>query len=159
MGVDIMAIDLSNQFKGADSFHKTEPINPIAKVDKAAKVAKVEVTDSVSGQPINASRLLTTSKLSNESDLSAKNLDKIENAQKDKKPDGTTGMSASKDINKIINRNTIAEFGFYESTNKIIIKIKDKNTNEIIKEIPSEKALELLEKALEFAGLLVDEKR
>ena len=68
-------------------------------------------------------------------------------------------MSASKDINKIINRNTIAEFGFYESTNKIIIKIKDKNTNEIIKEIPSEKALELLEKALEFAGLLVDEKR
>jgi len=148
-----MAIDLSNQFKGADSFHKTEPIKPIAKVDKAVKVAKVEVTDSVSGQPINAS------KLSNESDLSAKNLDKIENAQKDKKPDGTTGMSASKDINKIINRNTIAEFGFYESTNKIIIKIKDKNTNEIIKEIPSEKALELLEKALEFAGLLVDEKR
>ena len=37
--------------------------------------------------------------------------------------------------------------------------IKDKETDEVIKEIPSEKALKMLEKAWEIAGILVDEKR
>ena len=39
------------------------------------------------------------------------------------------------------------------------ITIKDKETDEVIKEIPSEKALKMLEKAWEIAGILVDEKR
>ena len=64
-----------------------------------------------------------------------------------------------KDIQKVINRNTIAEFGYNEPTNRITIKIKDKDTDEVIKEIPSEKALEILAKAWELAGILVDEKR
>jgi len=153
MGVDIMAIELSSQVKGTDSFHKTEPMKSIV------KVTKVEATDSGLEQPVNTRRLLSTSKLPNENDQTVNKLDNKEKLLLDKKPGAATGMSASKDINKIINRNTVAEFGFYESTNKIIIKIRDKNTNEIIKEIPSEKALELLEKAIEFAGMLVDEKR
>ena len=64
-----------------------------------------------------------------------------------------------KDIQKVINRNIIAEFGYNEPTNRITIKIKDKDTDEVIKEIPSEKALEMLAKAWELAGILVDEKR
>lgn len=64
-----------------------------------------------------------------------------------------------KDIQKVINRNTIAEFGYNEPTNRITIKIKDKDTDEVIKEIPSEKALEMLAKAWELAGIPVDEKR
>lgn len=66
---------------------------------------------------------------------------------------------AAKDINRKINNNTIAEFGYHEATRRITIKIKDKDTDEVIKEIPSEKALELLEKAWELAGIMVDEKR
>lgn len=65
----------------------------------------------------------------------------------------------AKEVNKKINRNTIAEFGYNEPTNRFTIKIKDKDTQEIIKEIPSEEALKLLEKAWEIAGILVDEKR
>ena len=61
--------------------------------------------------------------------------------------------------NKIINRNTVAEFGYNEPTNRITIKIKDRDTDEVIREIPSEKALKMLEKAWEIAGILVDEKR
>ncbi len=68
-------------------------------------------------------------------------------------------MKDVNEFNKIINQNTIAEFGYNEPTNRITIKIKDKETNEVIKEIPSEKALEMLAKAWELAGLLVDEKR
>lgn len=64
-----------------------------------------------------------------------------------------------KDIQKVINHNTVAEFGYNEPTNRITIKIKDKDTDEVIKEIPSEKALEMLAKAWELAGIIVDEKR
>lgn len=68
-------------------------------------------------------------------------------------------MKDVNEINKIINNNTVAEFGYNEPTNRITIKIKDKETNEVIKEIPSDKALEMLAKAWELAGLLVDERR
>lgn len=68
-------------------------------------------------------------------------------------------MKNINDFNKIINHNTVAEFGYNEPTNRITIKIKDKETDEVIKEIPSEKALEMLARAWELAGILVDEKR
>ena len=68
-------------------------------------------------------------------------------------------MKDISEINKVINQNTIAEFGYNEPTNRVTIKIKNKETDEVIKEIPSEKALEMLAKAWELAGLLVDEKR
>lgn len=64
-----------------------------------------------------------------------------------------------KDINKKINNNTIAEFGMHEGTNRIMIKLKNKDTDEIIKEFPAEKTLDLIQKAWELAGILVDEKR
>lgn len=68
-------------------------------------------------------------------------------------------MKDVKNINKIINNNTVAEFGYNEPTKRITIKIKDKETDEVIREIPSEKALEMLAKAWELAGIMVDEKR
>lgn len=74
------------------------------------------------------------------------------------KPQNAT-MKDFNAINKLINRNTVAEFGYNEPTNRITIKIKDKETDEVIKEIPSEKALEMLAKVWELAGMLVDEKR
>jgi len=41
----------------------------------------------------------------------------------------------------------------------VTIKVFDKETEEIIREIPPEKTLEMIEKMWELAGLLVDEKR
>lgn len=64
-----------------------------------------------------------------------------------------------KDIGKVLNENTVAEFGVYEPMNRITITIKDKETGEVLKEIPSEKMLKVFEKACELAGILVDEKR
>jgi len=77
----------------------------------------------------------------------------------DDKKRGEATMKDVNEINKLINHNTVAEFGYNEPTNRITIKIKDKDTDEVIKEIPSEKALEMLARAWELAGLLVDEKR
>ena len=79
-------------------------------------------------------------------------------AQKEQQKQASS-MADVKDIRKVLNNNTIAEFGYNEPTNRITIKIKDKDTNEVIKEIPSEKALEMLAKAWELAGIMVDERR
>ena len=55
--------------------------------------------------------------------------------------------------------NSVAQFGIHEGTNRITIKIVDKDTKEVIKELPPEKTLDMIAKAWELAGLMVDERR
>lgn len=55
--------------------------------------------------------------------------------------------------------NSEAVFGIHEETNRVTIKIVDKDSKEVIKELPPEKTLDLIAKAWEIAGLLVDERR
>lgn len=55
--------------------------------------------------------------------------------------------------------NSEAIFGIHEATNRVTIKIVDKDTQEVIKELPPEKTLDMIAKAWELAGLLVDERR
>lgn len=54
--------------------------------------------------------------------------------------------------------NTECQYGFHEKTNRVTLKIVDKETNKIIKEFPPEKTLEMIAKVWELAGILVDEK-
>lgn len=51
-----------------------------------------------------------------------------------------------------------AIFGIHDATNRVTIKIVDKDTREVIKEYPPEKTLDMIAKVWELAGLLVDEK-
>ena len=55
--------------------------------------------------------------------------------------------------------NSEAQFGIHEATNRVTIKIVDKKTKEVIKELPPEKTLDMIAKVWEMAGILVDEKR
>lgn len=55
--------------------------------------------------------------------------------------------------------NSEAVFGIHEGTNRITIKIVDKETKEIIKEFPPEQTLDMIAKVWELAGIMVDEKR
>ena len=64
---------------------------------------------------------------------------------------------ALSDINKRLN-NTECIFGFHEQTNRVTIQLIDKDTKEVIKELPPEKTLDMIAKAWELAGILVDEK-
>ena len=61
-------------------------------------------------------------------------------------------------INKNMS-NREAIFGVHEATNRVIIKIVDKDTKEVIKEFPPEKTLDMIAKVWEMAGIMVDEKR
>ena len=53
---------------------------------------------------------------------------------------------------------TRCEFTYFDDINRVAIKVIDKETDEIIREIPPEETLELVQKLWEFAGLLYDEK-
>lgn len=65
---------------------------------------------------------------------------------------------AVEEINKKAS-NSEAVFGIHDKTNRVTIKIVDKDTRETIKEYPPEKTLDMIAKVWEMAGLLVDEKR
>jgi flagellar protein FlaG len=65
---------------------------------------------------------------------------------------------AIEDINKKAH-NSEAIFGIHEATQRVTIKIVDKDTKEVIKELPPEKTLDMIAKVWELAGILVDEKR
>lgn len=66
---------------------------------------------------------------------------------------------AVEQINKNMMAHSEAVFGIHEGTNRVTIKLVDKNTKEVIKELPPEKTLDMIAKVWEIAGILVDEKR
>lgn len=53
---------------------------------------------------------------------------------------------------------TKCEFYYHEATKRVSIKILDEETDEVLKEIPPEESLKMVEKMWELAGILVDEK-
>lgn len=61
--------------------------------------------------------------------------------------------------NKLKFTQTKCEFKYYEEINRVVIKVLDKETEEVIREIPPEETLELVQKLWELAGIIVDEKR
>ena len=61
-------------------------------------------------------------------------------------------------INKSI-PNTEVVFGIHDKTNRVMIKIIDKDSKKVIREYPPEKTLDIIAKVWEMAGILVDEKR
>ncbi len=78
--------------------------------------------------------------------------------QKDKEVTTEQVKSAVDNINNQLRR-TSCSFKYHEETNRISITVRDKDTDEVIREIPPEKALDMIAKAWELAGLMVDEKR
>lgn len=83
-----------------------------------------------------------------------------ENAQNEsdrRQPSEETMKQALNDINKQLN-NTECVFGIHEKTNRVTIRIVDKDTKEVIKELPPEKTLNMIAKVWELAGIMVDEK-
>ena len=65
----------------------------------------------------------------------------------------------SKANNRLKIHNTRCEFSYHESTKRVSIKVMDRNTEEVIREIPPEETLEMLQKMLELVGFMVDERR
>ena len=84
------------------------------------------------------------------------------NGQNSQQEQPTASAEAIKKAVEEMNKkmaNSVAQFGIHEETNHITIKIVDKETKKVIKELPPEKTLDMIAKVWDMAGLLVDEKR
>lgn len=63
-------------------------------------------------------------------------------------------------VNRALSTENIkVQLKVHKPTNIIVIKIIDTETNKVIREIPPEKILEMIEKLQEIVGLIVDESR
>ena len=67
-------------------------------------------------------------------------------------------VEAIEKANHIETGKTECQFSIHEATNHLMVKIVDQQTKEVIKELPSEKILDMVAKMCEFAGVFVDEK-
>lgn len=66
---------------------------------------------------------------------------------------------ALNDVNKALNPyDRKLEFSIHEETKIISVKVIDTNTEEVIREIPPEKILDMVAKLWELAGIIVDKK-
>ena len=92
----------------------------------------------------------------------------VENAQEKGHADSEQGreqQASAEQIRKAVEKlnksmaNSEAVFGIHEDTQRVTIKIVDRKTKEVIKELPPEKTLDMIAKVWEMAGILVDERR
>jgi flagellar protein FlaG len=74
-------------------------------------------------------------------------------------PEKTIIEAIEKANRAALGRNTSCRFSIHEATKRISVKILDKDTNEVIREIPPEKVLDMVAKMWEMSGLFVDERR
>ncbi len=68
-------------------------------------------------------------------------------------------QEAVDEINKALHyMNERLEFSVHEETNRIIVRVLDRETEEVLREIPPEQILDLVAKLQELVGLLVDKR-
>ena len=121
--------------KQADTTGKSSSSSPIS----APIVTKVLTNDSTAADPMQ----------DNETDGQNPGL---------KDPTQKTIDAMMSEANQKLSR-TRCEYSYDEPTKRVSIKVYDKDTDKLIREVPPEKSLEVLQKIWELAGIIVDEKR
>ena len=90
---------------------------------------------------------------------------KVSEGQKQEEKQNKERVVSEASINDAVskaNRNmdkVRCEYSYHKETNRVSIRVIDEATKEVIREIPPEKSLDMLQKMWEMAGILVDEKR
>lgn len=92
--------------------------------------------------------------------VESRNTYNSENGSNNTETDMTRVKNAIDQVNhKLKATRTRCEFSYHEEVNRVSIKVLDKETDTVIREIPPEESLKALEKIWEIAGLLIDERR
>lgn len=154
-----IGIESMNSMAGASSYQAPQPHVEKSPTPKNVVAKPADDTSDASSSSLSMEQVVVAKASQGDGTNNSSSDNEETLLRNEEKASEAYLKNAAKDINKKINNNTIAEFAYHEATHRITIKIKDKDTDKVIKEIPSEKALEMLEKAWELAGILVDEKR
>ncbi len=127
--------------------------------------ATISLTDYKTEQKVQSAASVQQVKPVETNAVTAKTyMDKQDGAREEEKRDAQANANRLKSIlnetnNKIKPTRTRCEFSYVEDVNRVSIKVMDIDTDKVIREIPPEETLEMLQKLWEVAGLLVDEKR
>lgn len=141
-----MAIEPLGSIMSVQAQGQVQTRNTTQTAKPAAEYTEVSVTENVS--PID-----------NTISIVEKTQDKGETGgETGKQPGNEQIKKAVEALNKKM-AHSEAVFGIHDGTNRVTIKIVDRDTKEVIKELPPEKTLDMIAKVWEMAGILVDEKR
>lgn len=122
---------------------------------KAESQAKVETASNAAASDDLMKKTIQID--TKETDKSGKDGNRDDSQAKQTISENSQIKKAVDEINKKAH-NSEAVFGIHDATNRVTIKIVDKDTKKVLKEYPPEKTLDMIAKVWEMAGLLVDQK-
>lgn len=119
---------------------------------------KVEATTDTAVQVTESASVATTDAQNPQQPLSVAHLTNFE--KRELPISEKVVIDAIERANKaILGANTRFEFAIHDKTKEIMVKIINADTNEVIREIPPEKTLDMVAKMWEMAGIMIDERR
>ena len=126
----------------------------IAEVERNNDIQKIVVQD-------NITNLKEKRDIALEGNSNGSNEEKDQNESELSKEDKSKMIleKLKQETKELSNTHTELKFGIHEATNQVTIKVIDSDTSKVIREIPSEKILDIMGKIIELSGLFVDEKR
>ena len=122
---------------------------------KAESQAKVETASNAAASDDLMKKTIQID--TKETDKNGKDGNRDDSQAKQTISENSQIREAVDEINKKAH-NSEAVFGIDDATNRVTIKIVDKDTKKVLKEYPPEKTLDMIAKVWEMAGLLVDKK-
>ena len=122
---------------------------------KAESQAKVETASNTAASDDLMKKTIQID--TKETDKNGKDGNRDDSQAKQTISENSQIRKAVDEINKKAH-NSEAVFGIHDATNRVTIKIVDKDTKKVLKEYPPEKTLDMIAKVWEMAGLLVDKK-
>ena len=131
-----------------------KPVAPVAEKPETTENSTVQTTEKVDNTTVTVENAQEKGKGNN-------NAPEYQNQQQQQQQQTASTKQLREAIEQMRKNmsNSEAIFGIHDKTNRVTIKIVDKQTKEVIKELPPEKTLDMIAKAWELAGLLVDERR
>lgn len=124
-------------YQGSAATPETVRVNPV----RAAETSEAQAQDTSAAYPAGGMQNIN-----------------LEGNEEEKTATNEQIKKAVENINKN-SAQTEAVFGIHDGTNRVTIKIIDRETKKVVKEYPPEKTLDMIAKVWEMAGLMVDEKR
>lgn len=135
---------------------QAQPITPVKSVERTEKTP-AEYTDASAQE--TAKTVDSSISIVEASQSKGDSSESSENGANNQSASNEQIKKAVESFNKKMASNSEAVFGIHEGTNRVTIKIVDKQTKKVIKELPPEKTLDMIARVWEMAGIMVDEKR
>ena len=144
-----------------------QPVQPQVKTQikdqsqAQSEVVNYEVNDQAQAMDLTVEAADNSAGSNNESSAKnfANNQSKRAETEEQIQADNAKIKKAISEMTKKVQSNAEAVFGIHEKTNRVTIKMVDKDTKKVIKEFPPDETLDMIAKVWEIAGILVDEKR